>query len=557
MALFNSLPRLLRTAWLLVLLLGAAVRPAAALQGAVGVHDPSTVIKSGNTYWVFGTGQGIFGMYSTDLIKWTPAPQPVFPNNAYPGWINAKVPLFAGIFWAPECVLQNGRYYLYYSCSTFGSKVSAIGLVTNATLDPASPDYRWVDEGEVISTNNASAANAIDPAIFRDATNGLWLVYGSYFGGIRIASLDAATGKPSGSTQYAVANGGVEASYVALHGGYYYLFVNRGTCCQGASSTYYIQVGRSTTPTGPFLDKNGADLNSNGGTTLLSAAGRYRGPGHTGILQENGVSYFSHHYYDAYDNGAPKLGLAKLTWDAAGWPVVSRDWVAPGRYEIATASGLAWEAGCTGSAALVQSARTGRPCQQWDFAALGNGEYKISNAQGGLAASVANCADANGALLQLEAYAGNDCQQFRLDRASDGTLAFASVNGNRVVEVPFASASPGVQLGLFDYNGCTCQRWALTAAGVATATARNAVPVAVSLYPVPAPGGNFMLALGGPPRAEPLALDVFDLQGRRVFRQVMAHPAATQAVATGLAPGLYLVRVRQGAGETTQKLAVQ
>ena len=34
-------------------------------------------------------------------------------------------------------------YYFYYSVSTFGKNRSVIGLITNRTLDPASPDYRW------------------------------------------------------------------------------------------------------------------------------------------------------------------------------------------------------------------------------------------------------------------------------------------------------------------------------------------------------------------------------------------------------------------------------
>ena len=553
----------------LLLALMWAAPPAWALHGADGSHDPSTIIKSGNTYWIFTTGQGIYGMYSTDLVRWTPGPRPVFPNNNYPAWINAKVPGFAGIFWAPECVFQNGKYYLYYSCSTFGSRVSAIGLVTNVTLDPTSPNYNWVDEGEVISSDNNSAANAIDPAIYRDASNNLWMTYGSFFGGIRTLQLDAATGKPlAGTTQYAVANGGVEAAYVKQNGAFYYLFINRGTCCQGSSSTYYIQVGRSASPSGPFLDKNGVSLNNNGGTTLLSAAGRYRGPGHAGIFEENGTAYFSHHYYDSYSGGAAKLGLARLTWDATGWPVVSRDWLpapaagAAGRYVIATsaaAGSLVWQSqGCTGAAGqgVTQDTRTGSTCQQWDFTPLGNGDYKITSALGGLAASVVGCSDANFSLLQLRAYVGDDCQQFHLDRASDGGLVFASLNGNRAVEVPYAALTPGTQLGIFDYTSCTCQRWFLTPAAGPTATAPRTTLTGISLYPIPATGGTFTLDLSGRQAGGAVTVEVLDLQGRVVYRRLVENPQATVAVEAGLLPGLFLVQVRQGAGLFTQKMTV-
>ena len=559
--------RLLRACALLWLLLGWAGR-AHALQGPIGAHDPSTIVKDGNKYWVFATGQGIYSLYSTDLVKWTPGPRAVFVNNAYPGWINTKVPNFQGNFWAPECISMNGKFYLYYSCSTFGSKVSAIGLATNVTLDPTSPNYNWVDEGEVVSTNANSTVNAIDPAVFKDTNNDVWFTYGSFFGGLRITQLNAATGKPSGGTSYAVANGGVEAAYLKKHDNYYYLFINRGTCCNGINSTYHILVGRSASPTGPFMDQSGTDLNNNGGTMLLNTAGRYVGPGHTGIFEENGTAYFSHHYYDSYENGAPKLGIAKLTWDGAGWPVVSRDWVAPApvagapsRYTIATspaANSLVWQSqGCTGAAGqgITQEARTGGACQQWDFTALGNGDYKITSAQGGLAASVASCSDANFALLQLAAYANRDCQQFHLDQASDGSLVFATLNSNRVVEVPYASTTAGTQLGIFDYNGCACQRWFLTASSV-TATAPAGALTGVSIYPIPALRGNFTLDLSGRKSTEAVTVEVFELQGRSVYRQVIEHPQARQAVEPALWPGVFLVRVRQGNGLLPQKLTV-
>ena len=558
------------TGLLLMAAVGWAAPEAKALQGLTGIHDPSTIIKHGNTYWTFATGQGIYSLYSTDLVKWTPGPRAVFPNNAYPAWINTKVPGFAGNFWAPECVFQNGKYYLYYSCSTFGSRVSAIGLVTNVTLDPSSPAYNWVDEGEVISTNNGSAVNAIDPAVYRDASNALWMVYGSYFGGIRIIQLDATTGKPvAGAPQAAVANGDVEAAYVKQRGAFYYLFINRGTCCQGSSSTYRILVGRSTSPNGPFLDKTGANLNNGGGTLLLSGigSGRYGGPGHAGIFEENGTAYFSHHYYDVYDGGAPKLGLAKLTWDATDWPVVSRDWLnapavagAATRYTVATgpaATSLVWQSqGCTGAngQAITQATRTGGTCQQWDFTSLGNGDYKIISALGGLAASVVNCSDANGAVLQLGTYTNQDCQQYHLDRANDGGLVFASLNGNRTVEVPFASTTPGTQLALFDYNGCTCQRWFLTNTALATAGSRALA--GVSIFPSPATGGSFTVELGAARGTETTVM-VTNLQGRRVHQQVYGPTRTTLQVQAALAPGIYVVQVRQAEAVATQKLTVQ
>lgn len=555
----SLLLRAWRLAGLVLLLAGWLATPAQALQGALGIHDPSTIIKSGTKYWVFGTGDGIACKYSTDLISWTDAPS-VYTKTAYPGWINGKVPGFAGTFWAPECRFMNGKYYLYYSCSTFGSQVSAIGLATNPTLDPTDPAYKWTDQGEVISSNTTSVANAIDPALFVDASSNLWLSYGSYFGGIRLTQLDAATGKPLNvNTQYTVANGGVEASYVAYNNGYYYLFVNRGTCCNGVSSTYYIQVGRSASPTGPYLDQTGKDLNANGGTTLLSSAARYIGPGHTGIFTENGVTYFSHHYYDGYDNGAPKLGLAQLTWGASGWPTVSRDWLAAGRYILKNQnSGLVWDAwGCTGVSGqmVAQGTPSGLTCQQWDLTPLGAGAYKITNALGGLATDVMGCLPDAGTKLQLFASNGLVCQQYVVERASDGTFIFTSATGNNVVEVPNCSTTPGQQLGLWYYNGFGCQRWipALVGSPLAAATPQHLRDVAI--YPVPALAGSFTVELGSP-AAGATEVTVFNLLGQPVYQRQFGAAQTRLAVATGLGAGSYLVQVRREGGIFTQKVPI-
>ncbi|RPD44529.1 T9SS C-terminal target domain-containing protein [Hymenobacter sediminis] len=548
-----------------ILFLLAWVSPRAyALQGLTGVHDPSSIVKEGNKYWIFATGQGIYSLYSTDLVNWTPGPRPVFANNAIPSWITAKVPGFTGNFWAPECIFMNGKYYLYYSCSTFGSKVSAMGLATNVTLDPASPNYRWEDQGEVISSNAGSSANAIDPAVFRDANNDVWFSYGSFFGGIRILQLNPTTGKPlNGATtqQFAVANGNVEAAYLTKHGSYYYLFINRGSCCQGVNSTYYIQAGRSTSPTGPFLDQQGVDLNNNGGDLILNVSGRYVGPGHTGIFEENGVSYFSHHYYDGDDNGVPKLGLAKLTWTAAGWPTVSRDWVAAGRYEIKSRnSNLVWDAwGCTGVSGqmIAQGTPTGLDCQRWDFTPLGDGEYKITNALGGLAADVSGCSPDAGAKLQLFAYNGLPCQRYRIDRAADGGLVLASANGNRVVEVPNASQVAGQQLGLWDYNGCACQQWTLTPAASGPLSAASGVQLqGVAVYPVPSPTGSFTIDLGTQPSQQTTHVEVVNQLGTVVYRHNFRRELTTLRVEANLRPGIYIVHVRRAAGFFTQKVTV-
>src|ERR1022692_4006907 len=107
------------------------------------VHDP-VIMKDGDTYYVFCTGgrpgQGVIPIRtSRDLRAWTLAGY-VMPK--LPDWATAEIPGATGA-WAPDISLYNGRYHLYYAVSTFGSRNSAIGLMTNRTLDPKSPQYQW------------------------------------------------------------------------------------------------------------------------------------------------------------------------------------------------------------------------------------------------------------------------------------------------------------------------------------------------------------------------------------------------------------------------------
>src|SRR4051812_5348398 len=89
-------------------------KPGKALSGDIRAHDPSAIIKDGNTYWMFSTGEGIRATWSSDLYSWKSGIKTVFPKGVWPPWINQYVPNFAGDFWAPDIVFANGRYYLYY-----------------------------------------------------------------------------------------------------------------------------------------------------------------------------------------------------------------------------------------------------------------------------------------------------------------------------------------------------------------------------------------------------------------------------------------------------------
>ncbi len=291
------------------------------LVGQTFSHDPSTIVKDNGRYYVFGTGWGIVSKASPDLVHWTNGPS-VFGAPAK--WVPEAVPGFRGHTWAPDVIRLNDRFYLYYSVSSFGKQVSAIGLATNPTLDPAATNYFWTDRGPVIQSTNGSAFNTIDPSVMLDADGKLWMAFGSYWQGIHLIQLDAQTGLRA-DTHAPVRlawNHSVEAACLTRHENFYYLFVNWGQCCRGTNSTYEVRVGRAGKIAGPYLDRDGQDLADGGGTLFLESAGRFIGPGHIGILNQAGTNWFSYHYYDADTEGRSRLALGQLEWSADGWPAV-------------------------------------------------------------------------------------------------------------------------------------------------------------------------------------------------------------------------------------------
>jgi arabinan endo-1,5-alpha-L-arabinosidase len=106
------------------------------------------------------------------------------------------------------------RYLLYYAVSSMEKMTSAIGLATNATLDPTDPPYHWSDQGIVVRTREGGNCNAIDPTVFQDTDGSLWLTFGSYWSGIKLIQLDPKTGKR-------LAPESIEASYLCKHDEYY------------------------------------------------------------------------------------------------------------------------------------------------------------------------------------------------------------------------------------------------------------------------------------------------------------------------------------------------
>ena len=292
------------------------------------VHDPSTIMRDGDEFWLFSTGRGVVSRRSTNLVNWSAGP-PVFAQ--LPASVTNFLPAHRGWLWAPDLIRLNNRWLLYYSISEFGKNTSAIAVATNPTLDPEAPNFAWRDEGTVVTSSATNNFNAIDPALFLDNDGRLWMAFGSFWSGIKMIELDPDTGKriAPDSPQYSLAwIKSIEAAALIKRNGHYFLFVNWGTCCRGTNSTYEIRVGRASKVTGPYRDRDDRDLRDGGGTLFMVTEGPRIGPGHASVLREGANEYVSFHFYDGTRGGTPTLGIRRLEWDADGWPEAGA-WVYP------------------------------------------------------------------------------------------------------------------------------------------------------------------------------------------------------------------------------------
>lgn len=309
--------------------------PLLAFPQDIRVHDP-VMIREGDTWYLFCTGMGISVYSSNDMKTWK-REAPVFETP--PSWALEAVPGYKGHTWAPDIAFHNGLYYLYYSVSAFGKNTSCIGVATNKTLDPGDPDFRWTDHGKVMqSVPGRDLWNAIDPNLAFDENMTPWLVFGSFWSGMKLVKLDStltAIAKPE--EWYTVARrprdfktddadagaGAIEAPFIFRKDGYYYLFVSFDYCCRGVESNYKVMVGRSENIRGPYVDREGRRLDEGAGTLVVTGNERWPGVGHNSAYTFNGKDYLVFHAYDASDNGRPKLKVQEIVWDADGWPSVS------------------------------------------------------------------------------------------------------------------------------------------------------------------------------------------------------------------------------------------
>lgn len=286
-----------------------------ALSGDTFSHDPS-IIKEGNLWWSPYTGNGLPMKYSTDGKNWKEGTKRF--SSPLSWWKTYAPKMTTNDVWAPDIKYFNGRYWMYYCVSEFGTNNSAIGLTSCSSI--AKGD--WRDDGMVIySKSGKTSYNAIDPNLTIDSSGTPWLTFGSWFDGIHIVKLNTSTMKPTGSiSKIAYRSGGVEGPNIIYANGYYYLFVSIDKCCKGVNSTYKIAYGRSKNITGPYYDKNGVDMQKGGYSLLDTGNTRWIGPGGQSIYKNGSSWIIARHAYDANNNGRATLLISDLNFDSQKWP---------------------------------------------------------------------------------------------------------------------------------------------------------------------------------------------------------------------------------------------
>lgn len=355
----------------------------------VPVHDPSVIRDDDGTFYVVGSHLAM--AKSSDLVSWEQvAPgialeNPDFATN--PLFSNYDVEVAEGIewtggyagSWASDIIkLPDGRYYFYYNhCTQPSTGVcdgprSYLGVAVSDTeitgpyedlgifLRSGQTDAeieQGYGVGEIESFNGSVHPNTIDPDTFYDKEGNLWMLYGSYSGGIYILEMDEETAKPKPGQGYGKHliggdHSSIEGSYMLYspESDYYYLFTSFGGF--EANDGYNIRIARSRNPDGPFVDaegKNVADARGGwdsiapygvklmGGFEFTSPVGDehdsrgYLAPGHNSAYydEETGQHFLITHTRFPSRGEGHAIRVHEMFINSEGWLVASPHRYAP------------------------------------------------------------------------------------------------------------------------------------------------------------------------------------------------------------------------------------
>ncbi|MDE6909472.1 MAG: glycoside hydrolase family 43 protein [Lachnospiraceae bacterium] len=328
----------------------------------ISVHDPS-IVKSEDNYYIFGSHME--AAQSADLMDW----------KSFASGVNGSNPLFDNLFdekmeafayvgnyveggyavWAPDVIYNEtmGKWVMYFSTS-HDWRTSNICF---ATADEITGPYTYIDTllysgftsmtaektnlaeimGEDVKVtkylqsaeyNHLNYPNCIDPTVFYDKDGRMWMVYGSWSGGIWLLEIDQTTGYPIhpeadeeahvdkyyGKYLIGGLHNSCEGPYIFYdaESGYYYLLVSYGSLMREGG--YQIRCFRSEQVDGPYVDASGSTfgyvadhsglgVKMMGNYLLPSLKTAYMAPGHcSALIDDDGKMYLF--YHQRFDNGS-------------------------------------------------------------------------------------------------------------------------------------------------------------------------------------------------------------------------------------------------------------
>ncbi|MCM1386848.1 MAG: glycoside hydrolase family 43 protein [Bacillus sp. (in: Bacteria)] len=328
----------------------------------ISVHDPS-IVKADGTYYIFGSHME--AAKSSDLVKW----------ESFASGVNASNPLFDNLFdedmkafayvgnyveggyavWAPDVIYNEtmGKWVMYFStshdwrtsniCFAVADEITGpysyvdtliYSGFTSMTADNTNlkeimgEDVKVTDYLQSAEYNHLSYPNCIDPTVFYDKDGVMWMVYGSWSGGIWLLQIDEETGYPIHPEADEAAHvdryfgkyliGGLhnscEGPYIFYdeESDYYYLLVSYGGLTREGG--YQIRCFRSKEVDGEYLDASGntfgytaqhssLGVKMMGNYMLPSLKTAYMAPGHcSALVDEDGKRYLV--YHQRFDNGS-------------------------------------------------------------------------------------------------------------------------------------------------------------------------------------------------------------------------------------------------------------
>ena len=268
------------------------------------------IYRAEDRYWMITTGEAADGRYlpiwsSEDLVTWT------FVRGAVARGAEGAWNLHN--FWAPEVLVHEGRYWLYYTAKQFPDDKNHSNRVGLAVSDR--PEGPFEDLGVLVKHA------ALDASPFRDADGTLWLYYVTEYGNER----GLAPGRIWVDRLLDPAHVADQATQlIDLHfwqegpvmhrqqDGRYRLTYSIGAW---TNDTYRVVQAVSDRPNGPFVESD---------RVIMQSTAVVKGPGHHNLFTgPDGAPWLVYHGWDPamtarYPRVDRLLVEADGTWRSAG-----------------------------------------------------------------------------------------------------------------------------------------------------------------------------------------------------------------------------------------------